>query len=194
MSSMKARTKLSGRTAAAWLIFAALVALVGIAFAVWSTTKLDSATNAESAAKADLARETVNLASSEEDSQTRIEEARRIENEANRAQAELEAKRDSEEFWTIQGYESLGSGVFLRWLDFDDFSCGRYSCLAFSAIAEDGCPSGLYLEAAITSGGAQVGWTNETFSALAPGEWVNGVFEDIYGEGDSFKVTKSNCR
>lgn len=120
-------------------------------------------------------------------------EASRAAAAAAAAKRERDAQGYLDDAYSDIGYENVGDNVYFRWLDADEYNCGRWDCGGFSVVAEDGCPGGLYLEAAIMSGGVQVGWTNETFSGLGAGDSAADIFEMVTADGDSFQLTEVSC-
>lgn len=109
------------------------------------------------------------------------------------AEREREAQALQDKVYADAGYRNAGNNVYFRWLNSGEYSCGNWDCGGFAVIAANGCPSGLYLEAAIMSGSTQVGWTNKAFAGLAPGGTATGVFEMVTASGDSFSITEVNC-
>lgn len=93
------------------------------------------------------------------------------------------------------GWSVAESGnVYYRFLDDDEFSCGNYDCVGVAVAAIEGCPGGVYIEAAIESGGVVVGRTNEVLGALDPEQVGAALLEDVRDIGDTFKITEINCR
>lgn len=188
-----------------WSIARASVVIVSSAtlvlgaggFAAWSYVQADNAEASYDAAKKRLkvAQDERDLAQADHDERVAAErEAADVKaREERERKAALEAQASQDSFYASIGYENVGNNVYFHWLDPSEYSCGNWDCGGFAVIAVDGCPSGLYLEAGIMSGGTQVGWTNNAFAGLAPGGTAAGVFEMISASGDSFSLTDVNC-
>lgn len=171
------------------------------AFAYCSYATAESAIMVREDTKADLARAQTDRESAEASQREREAAQKQADWEADmqriadqRVARNQQFRATLDQSWSDLGWDSVGDDVYFRWADNDEFSCGRYDCLAFHVIAVNGCPGGMYLEAAILSGNTQVGWTNETFTGIPAGGDATGFFEDIYGQGDGFRLTEMNCR
>ncbi|MTD12890.1 hypothetical protein GIS00_02880 [Nakamurella sp. YIM 132087] len=95
------------------------------------------------------------------------------------------------------GFKSAGGGMWVKWASKGTFSCGYYdSCWGLDVFSEYGCPSGLYVEISISTGGVATDWTNGTLSGLSPGERGQLVMGTVgRGSGNrSAKITEVNCR
>lgn len=90
------------------------------------------------------------------------------------------------------GYESAGNGLYWRWANQDEFTCGSWDCAAVYVTTGSESCSGVYVEANVMSGSMVAGMTNATTGALAP--WTAaGLMLENYVGGDSFQITKVNC-
>lgn len=193
MSSTKSRPRWSVRRATTVLAIAAVIAVAGGGGSVWAYSLVDEATATHNEAMVALANERSALTQSEEAHQARVDAERKRQNETARAKSEAEEQQRKDEYWKSLGYEVVDTGLYFKWLDQDKYTCGRYDCAGFAVHATEGCPTRLYLEAAIESQGSQVDWTNETFTSIERNGTVTGFFDDIYGQGDGFNLTKVNC-
>lgn len=193
MNSMNDARWRSGRSAIVVAV-AAVLALCAVGFAYWTFTVAEAAATAHSEKEQDL----VKAKADRDSAQTALDERKAAAEEAARIEAQERAEREAKDLqdqvYADAGFENVGSDVYFAWADSSNFTCGRYDCIAFAVVAAEGCPGGMYLEAAIMRGGTQVAWTNETFSGLGKGDSASGFFDDIYGQGDSFRLTEVNCR
>lgn len=191
----------SRRTALALFTACAVLAACSSTFAVWSWGEVGQAERAHIRAESALARALGERDAAASRRDARNEASRKAhEAEANAEKARAEASRlrlereMQDQFWAGQGYENMGSNVYFRWLEDSEYSCGNWDCAGFAVVAADGCPGGLYLEAAIMSGDSQVGWTNETFAAIPAKGSAAGIFEMVAATGDSFTLSEVYCR
>ncbi|MFV0634898.1 hypothetical protein [Demequina sp.] len=188
----------STRRAVAVVAVGLLVASGAGAFAYWTYAAGESANDSYATATQGLEQTRAERARAQADHDERLEAEATAQREAQQRAAEAEAERIMQETrdanFAADGFDHIGNNVYFRWAERDEYSCGRYDCIAFSVIAHDGCPGGLYLEAAIMRDGTQVDWTNETFSAIPQYGSASGFFEDIFSQGDSFQLTEANCR
>jgi hypothetical protein len=193
MNSTKTK-RWSARRATILIALSAFLALGAGGFAYWSFTLAEASTVAHEGAQQELAQVVTDRDEAQVARDERIAAATAAKYDQLRAELDRSHQESENQRYADLGYESVGDGVYFAWSDSADFSCGRYDCIAFSVIAPDGCPGGMYLEAAIMRGSTQVAWTNETFTGLGRGDSASGFFEDIYGQGDSFRLTEVNCR
>lgn len=179
--------------ATALLAVGVLLASAGAGFAAWSYDYAASVKDALTSASVsvDLANVRVEQAKKERDE--RLERQRKETEARQAAEALAQAQAVQDAMYASLGFEPVGQGVYFRWASSDEYWCGYWDCIGFQVIAADGCPSSLYLEAAILSGGMQVGWTNTRFSGLAPGGSAGGLFEMVGVSGDTFSLTDVSC-
>jgi hypothetical protein len=86
--------------------------------------------------------------------------------------------------------------VAVRWLE-GGFSCigDDSACWGMEIVARDGCPSGVYVELSVLdSAGAAVGFTNDTLSALSPGQKGKLTFESYDDGAQKARLTQVSCR
>ncbi|MCB2412606.1 hypothetical protein LGT39_07055 [Demequina sp. TTPB684] len=196
MSSMPAK-RWSAARASMVIGSAVLLALGAGAFAAWAFVYSGDSEASYASAKEGLAQ----AQEARDGAQAGYDDRVKAEREAADARAREERKREVEReaqawqdsYFADEGFENVGNNVYFRWLESSEYSCGNWDCAGFSVVAADGCPSGIYLEAAIMSGSTQVGWTNDSFAGLAPGGTAAGVFEMVTASGDSFSLTEANC-
>lgn len=188
----------SSKRASLVIAIAGLIAVTAGGFAVWGYLASRDAIDGYYEAQSTLVRAESARDAAQADHDERVEAERKAARAAANRAAEAKAARDAQtlqdSLWADMGYDNIGDNVYFRWADKSDYSCGRWDCSAFDVYAADGCPNGLYLEAAIMSGGVQVGWTNETFSGMAAGDFASGFFEMVSAQGDGFQLTEANCR
>ncbi|WP_343924237.1 hypothetical protein [Rhodoglobus aureus] len=113
-------------------------------------------------------------------------EAARIEAEA----AEL-AKRDAK--FAEAGLTPAGNDVYYMFADQSNYTCGYWDCAYVVLLAMSGCPNSLYVEAAVTRNGVDIGLANHLAAAVPVEGQVNAHLEDFSGSGDGFRITKVNC-
>jgi hypothetical protein len=171
------------RRALVAIALALLVAVGGLTFWGWSYNYAVSAATALTDAKTAAA----------ETQKEADKAAAAIARTAARAEAERSAQESEDAFYKGWGYESAGDGLYMRWVDTSDFTCGYWSCAYVEVMAVDGCPSNMYVEAAITNGGADIGFANHMAAGVERGGTVMALLEDHSGTGDGFRVTKVNC-
>jgi hypothetical protein len=93
-----------------------------------------------------------------------------------------------------QDWSVIESGsLYYRYLEYEEFSCDRYDCVGVAVYSYEGCPGGVYIEAAIESSGIVVGRTNEVIGALLPEQVGATILEDYQDMGDSFRISDVNC-
>lgn len=92
--------------------------------------------------------------------------------------------------WYPAGYFDLGE-IALKWVDRDK-DC--YSCYQWDAkvVSKNGCPSSVYVEVNILSGGTVVGWTNDTLSSLGAGQYGVLRFQSYIGGYGSLSASVSD--
>lgn len=158
---------------------------------------------AESESESESGAEAKSAATAEAEEQARLdreatEVAEAATRAADRAEAQAELDRLDEAFlssnpgdWVI---EEAGN-VYWRYSDdSDELTCGRWDCLGVVVFAYQGCPTGLYVEAAIEADGVVIGRANDSIGAI-PSEGTGAILlEDLTGYGDTFRVTRVNCR
>jgi hypothetical protein len=116
---------------------------------------------------------------------------------ADRAAAVVaaEAKRVTaeEQMMAREGYEPAGNGLYYRWAELSEFTCGYWDCLYLYVLTGSAsCPNSVYVEANIMSGSTAIGMTNDTVGGLGPYSSASLLLEDYVG-GDSFQLTEINC-
>jgi hypothetical protein len=175
------------------LAVAALIAVAGVGAAVWGSMSLTGAQGASAAVSDELAEATAakDVAQEEHDAREAAERQRQVEQQSRADAATLVRERDRG--FAELGYQPAGSGVYFQWVPTDQFSCGSWDCAAVWLVAAEGCPTSLYIEAAIMNGNAQVGMTNELTTSIPAWGQASVMFEDYTESGDGFRVTKVNC-
>lgn len=185
-----------------WL--AAVVLILAIGGGALVTMEYMERSRAAAEAEAAAAEEQARLdREAEQEAEAEAEEQAQAEAEAQsraqaRADAQAELDRLDEKFlssnpgdWFI---EEPGNLYWRYSDDTDELTCGRWDCLGVVVFTYQGCPSGLYVEAAIEADGVVIGRTNDSIGALGE-EGTGAIFlEDLTGYGDTFRVTKVNCR
>jgi hypothetical protein len=106
--------------------------------------------------------------------------------------SEKKKAEDEANVFASIGYESAGNGLYYRWANPDEFTCGNWACAAVFVTTGSAACSGVYVEANIMSGNMVIGFTNDTVGALGPSSVAGLMLEDYVG-GDSFKITQVNC-
>lgn len=192
--------RLPRRRAVVVLLASLALAVSAFGFAMWSWVVVGAAEEAHRAAEVERAqveadRDAASLRRDARNDAAR--KAREAEAEAAAEEQRREQERAHQEFldhyWADKGFDNIGQGLYFRWLDSSEYECGYYDCAGFAIVAEDGCPGGVYLEAAIMSGGVQVGWTNTSFTAVPPKGSATGAFEMVTASGDSFNLSGASC-
>lgn len=85
--------------------------------------------------------------------------------------------------------------VAYKWSEKGTYSCELERCWGMEVIARDGCPSSLYVEVAVAdSGGAAVGYSNDTAGAVQAGQHAKLVFENTEPTGQTARLTTVSCR
>lgn len=99
--------------------------------------------------------------------------------------------------WPPAGMNAGTDGVAWEYTDKADFKCKSYQdgCYGITVVSRDGCPSGVYIELAIMSGGAAVGKANDITAGLPPGGKAIAVLSPPGGvpKAATGKLAKLNC-
>ena len=101
--------------------------------------------------------------------------------------------------WYPKGfYEYSGdSEIAYRWLDYgSEFTCSYSSayCFGMYVIARNGCPTSVYAEInLLDSSKTNLGFTNDTTSALAPGQKAKLIFDTFTDGVKSANLGKISC-
>ncbi len=101
--------------------------------------------------------------------------------------------------WYPKGfYEYSGdSEIAYRWLDYgSEFTCSYSSayCFGMYVIARNGCPTSIYAEInLLDSSKTNLGFTNDTTSALAPGQKAKLIFDTFTDGVKSANLGKISC-
>lgn len=67
-------------------------------------------------------------------------------------------------------------------------------CWGMELITQNGCPNSLYVELSILDeAGTSVGYTNDTTSALSPGQRAKMLFESFEDDAHSARLTEVTC-
>jgi hypothetical protein len=88
--------------------------------------------------------------------------------------------------WAPAGFTQLDDEIAFRWAEPTGDPCGGPECLFWRAevVTNTGCPGGVYAEINFVDGTSVLDWTNDTVSALSPGQTGQLTFK-IYGWGNS---------
>ena len=134
---------------------------------------------------AEVRKKEAQKAAARREAQRRAAAARR---EAERRAREAEARRNA---WK-DGYNEYTDGLAYDW---DNSVCDNsYSaCWGMRVVTRDGCTS-LYVELQIQdSAGNAVDWTNDTATALGPGQVALLDFPNLTEQGGTAKIAEMTC-
>lgn len=120
--------------------------------------------------------------------------ARASKNAQDRAAAAA-SKPDISPQMEAQGWTLFSGDFYYQYADKSEYSCGYYGCLVahVTTMAPNGCPGGLYVEATIQRGAANVGRTSAVTGTLSKGQDAIVKLTDTTGQGDQIGLTGIRC-
>ena len=97
--------------------------------------------------------------------------------------------------WYPRGFTGYGDGLAWEWIDNNDCGYSDGYCWGIWLVSRDGCPSGVYAEVNIKSGGVVIDYSNDSLGSLAANDVAKldfVAFEDGYGTLTA-QITDINC-
>jgi hypothetical protein len=178
------------RLSALGLAFALLFALAGTSFLFWSQN-FSAAANSDLEIAVDAFNAAQKLKRAEAVAKKREAEEAEAESARIAAEAALVADRDAR--FATAGLTPAGNDVYYMFADPSKYTCGYSDCAYVLLLAMSGCPNSLYVEAAVTRNGVDIGLANHLAAAVPVEGQVNALLEDFSGSGDGFRITKVDC-
>jgi hypothetical protein len=93
--------------------------------------------------------------------------------------------------WYPRDYYEWGDNLAWQWVE--NPACDYFSCWQIRVRTLDGCPSGLYAEINIKSGGTVTDYSNDALGSLGAGETALLTFTDTSDSSDTATLTEINC-
>ena len=103
------------------------------------------------------------------------------------------AAADEAATMALAGYSPAGDGMYYRFAEDSEFSCGYYDCTAVVVSTASTTCSGVYLEANLIRNDVVVGFVNDTAGSLGKYSVAVMTLEDYQDTGGAFRITKVNC-
>ena len=103
------------------------------------------------------------------------------------------AAADEAATMALAGYSPAGDGMYYRFAEDSEFSCGYYDCTAVVVSTASTTCSGVYLEANLIRNDVVVGFVNDTAGSLGKYSVAVMMLEDYQDTGGAFRITKVNC-
>lgn len=117
--------------------------------------------------------------------------ARLAEKAAREEEQRQQAEYEAENKWH-QGYIMYSETIAFKWAS-DECDNSTFGCYGMDMVTKDGCDS-LYVELQLQdSQGSAIGYTNDTASALEPGQVAKLDFTDVEDKATNAKIAKVNC-
>lgn len=181
--AIKPRRPMTLRAALSLLIAGALIATAGTGFWLWSGAQLAGAQTANDAARTAYSKRAA--------AQMAADIAKGAADSDAAFAAESLALIDG--VWAKDGFLPAGEGLYYKFADQGEGSCGYFDCAFVFVATTDACNAGVYVAASLMAGQTSVGYTNDISGGLAAGGHATMTLQDAEGAADSFRITDVHC-